>query len=381
LFNADQQVTGQLFGGFSDCANPDGEDQYGRFDVTYAKIRKWIDNFAFLRMAGGYNGLFADSDNPATESSGFLTLMLRDQGTYSGSLLVGGKKYSITGQFNDSGTASNSVSRAGLNTLTVEMALDITPGAESLSGTVTDGNWIANLLAKRANFNAKTNPAPFASKYNLVLAGGNTTDVPNGYGFATINVDSNGKAKIAGAMGDGTKLTQSVPIAPDRTLPLFAGLYSGKGVVTGWLAFNDSDPATDLDGSISWIKDPNPMAKLYPGGFSLSVSTLGEVYIPPTAGTPILDFSSGTAFFAGGNLDAPFSNDLTLSPSSKITNESANKLSMSFVLSSGLFNGSVTPPTGGRSFPFHGIVLRNNGAGYGYFLGSSESGSVRVQGQ
>jgi hypothetical protein len=381
LFDSDQLVTGQLLGGESACDDQTGEDVYGRFDVTYTKIKKWIDNFAFLRVQGAYNGLFADSGNPATQSSGFLTLTLRDQGTYSGSLSVAGKRYSIAGQFDDSGVASSTVTRAGLNPLTLQMTLHVDVGAESLSGTVSDGTWTADLLAKRAAFNAKTNPPPLASKYTLVLPGGDSIDVPNGYGFATINVDLNGKAKVGASLPDGTKFSQSIPVAPDLTLPLFANLYGGKGVADGWLTFSGGDPATDLNGSVSWIKDPVATAKFYPGGFGLSLSATGENYTPPAAGTPILDFSSGTISFAGGNLDTSFSNDVTLSSNSKITNESANKLSTSFVLSSGLFNGSATPPSGGRAFPFHGIVLRNSGVGFGYFLGSSESGSVIIEGQ
>jgi hypothetical protein len=382
LFDANHKIVGQLFGGTSACDNQSGEDVYGRLDVSYKAMRKWIDNYAFVRVQGAYNGLFADSGNPATESSGFLTLTLRDQGAYSGSVQLAGKKYSISGQFDQNGTASNNVSRSSmLNPLTIQMNLNIAPGAESLNGTVSDGTWTADLLAKRAAFNAKTNPAPFGPKYTAVFPGGNSIDAPGGYGFATINVDMNGKARVAGSLPDGSKMTQSVPIAPDLTLPLFVSLYSGKGVADGWLVFNNSDPATDLSGSVSWIKDPIATAKFYPAGFNLSVSAMGELYTPPASGAPILDFSSGTVSFADGNLDAPFSNDVTLSASSKIANESANKLSMSFVLSSGLFNGSVTPPSGGRAFPFHGIVLQNSGAGYGYFLGTSQSGSVTVEGQ
>ena len=47
LLNANLQVIGQLNGGFagpgSSCANPSAPDQYGRFDLTYPLIAKWID--------------------------------------------------------------------------------------------------------------------------------------------------------------------------------------------------------------------------------------------------------------------------------------------------------------------------------------------------
>jgi len=162
---------------------------------------------------------------------------------------------------------------------------------------------------------------------------------------------------------------------------MFANLYSGKGVICGLLTFNGSAPPTDLSGSISWIKDPIPTAKFYPAGFGMTISAIGQLYTPPASGSAILSFSSGTVSFSGGNLSADFSNDITLSGNNRVVNNSPNKLSMSFVPSTGLFSGSVTPPSGGPAVPYHGIVLMGTGVGYGYFLGSSESGSATLQGQ
>jgi hypothetical protein len=42
LFNASQQVLGQLWGGSSACDNPTGLDHYGRFDLTYNSIAQWL---------------------------------------------------------------------------------------------------------------------------------------------------------------------------------------------------------------------------------------------------------------------------------------------------------------------------------------------------
>ena len=192
-----------------------------------------------------------------------------------------------------------------------------------------------------------------------------------------MSVDANGKLKLSGSLPDGTRITQSIPVAPDRTVPLYANLYGGKGVLEGWLSFNSSTtPATDLSGPVTWIKDPQAMARFYPAGFNLDVPAMGSLY---TRLAPIIPITTGTVFFSGGNLSSDFSNDVTLSADNKIANESANKLTMNFVLSSGLFNGSVTPPSGTRGIPFHGAVLQSTGEAYGYFLGSSESGSVNLQ--
>jgi hypothetical protein len=42
LFNANQQVVGQLWGGSSGCTNLSGVDQFGRFDQTYNSIAQWL---------------------------------------------------------------------------------------------------------------------------------------------------------------------------------------------------------------------------------------------------------------------------------------------------------------------------------------------------
>jgi hypothetical protein len=305
---------------------------------------------------------------------------LRDQGSYSGSLQIAGKKYSISGQFNDSGQASNTISHSGASPLSVQLTLVTNLEAEGLTGTVGNGTWTADLLAKRAALDSRTNPAPFAAKYTIILPGANdSTLAPGGYGYAATTIDASGKLKLSGAMGDGTKITQSVTVAPDRTFPLYANLYGGKGVVQGWIAFDDSTPAQNLSGSVTWIKDPQS-AHLYPDGFLMDLAPFGGIYTPPaTRADPILALTDGTITFSGGNLAADFSNDVTLSADDKISNESPNRLTMSFVLSSGLFNGSVTPPSGMRPMPFHGAAFQGDDRGYGYFLGSTESGSVVLQ--
>jgi hypothetical protein len=92
----------------------------------------------------------------------------------------------------------------------------------------------------------------------------------------------------------------------------------------------------------------------------------------------VVNISTGTISFSGGNLASDFDNDITISQNNRVTNESANRLSMSFAPSTGRFNGSVTPPLGSRPIPYHGIVLQISGLGYGYFLGTNESGSVQL---
>lgn len=69
VFNAQHQVIGQLFGGLSSCDNTNPSlqnDDYGRFDVTFPFVRKWLmnepvappanDNFASAQVLVGDTG-------------------------------------------------------------------------------------------------------------------------------------------------------------------------------------------------------------------------------------------------------------------------------------------------------------------------------------
>jgi len=66
--------------------------------------------------------------------------------------------------------------------------------------------WEAQLLGDRAVFNSKTNPAPYAGIYTLVVPGQiDPADGPEGDGVGTLKVDSNGVASLAGTLADGDK--------------------------------------------------------------------------------------------------------------------------------------------------------------------------------
>jgi hypothetical protein len=262
-----------------------------------------------------------------------------------------------------------------MSSLTVQMALDITVGAEAVTGTIGEGTWTADLLAKRAAFNAKTNMWPYEVKYTVVLPGSGSADSPAGYSYGAASVDKSGKLKFTGSLADSTAVGQSALLAGDGSWPLYANLYGGKGVLEGWLTFDPTGGANKWTGTVRWVKEAQAKAKFYPGGFSNDLEIATSSYAPAS---PILPLTSGgTVSFSGGNV-ADFSNSITVTADNKVVNQSENRLTLSFVLPSGLFNGSVTPPDGTRARPFHGAVLQNSGVGYGYFLGTNQSGSVMV---
>jgi hypothetical protein len=64
--------------------------------------------------------------------------------------------------------------------------------------------------------------------------------------------------------------------------------------------------------------------------------------------------------------------------SSKVTNLSSNRLSLTFSLAAGTFLGSVNDPTTGRALAFSGVVFQKDNAGYGFLLGTNQSSHVLI---
>ncbi len=327
----------------------------------------------FLPVAGNYQGLFYDTNGVAQQSSGLFTATVTSKGSFSSKWLLAGKSYSLSGQFSVGGVASNSILRKGLGPLSAQLQLDLA-GGEMLSGLVSDGAWTAELIANRAVY-SKTNFAPQAGSYTLVLPGSDDAATqPGGDSYGTLTVSTIGGIKFAGVLGDGTKVSQSTIVSRAGQWPLYASLYSGNGSVLGWITFTNQ-LTDDLNGLVSWIKLAQLSAKLYPGGFTNETEAIGSMY-RFTNGVRVLNLSTGIVWLAQGNLGESFTNQVALGLDNKVTNLSSNNLSLSLTTKSGLFKGSATAPGAAKAIPFSGVVLQKQNAGFGYFLGTNQSGEV-----
>ncbi len=331
----------------------------------------------FIATKGTYNGLFFETNTVTGvlhERSGFFTLTLLDKGTYSGSLLMGRGRYPLKGQFDVAGTATAVVSSPASGPLTANLQLDLMPGADQLSGTVTASNWTAQLTADRVVF-GKTKPATlFAGKYTMIIPGRNDdAALPEGDSYGTVVVDSAGGISLLGMLADGTALAQKTTISKNGDWPLYAPLYGGVGSLLSWITITNGD----LSGAhVSWIKPAQAQAKFYPSGFTNDeFFALGSAY-RSSATNRVIAVTNGIVLFTGGNLPASITNDVTLSPANKVTGTNVNKLAFTIVQPSGLFSGTITVPGATRGVPFKGALLQDGSFGSGYFLGTNRSGRV-----
>jgi hypothetical protein len=325
---------------------------------------------------GIYNGLvLGNSVDPQT--SGDFSISVNSHQKYSGRVTVGGQHLSISGTIASGGSALSSIKRGKAGTTTVSLTFGLDDQAGKVFGTVSDADFSANLSGGINSFNTKTNPAPEAGNYTILLPGtSGDANQPAGSGYATMRVQANGSASIQGELADGTKFNDSANLTSDGAFPLYVPVYSGKGCVVGWLNFENGG-SDGLNGTVSWLKPDGIRSKSYPGGFSEQLSAMGSPYHSVKNAGDLLGNSNATLTFSGNNIDT-FSNEITLDSGNHVTNLSSNRLHLSFTLSSGKFSGSVVPPTGGKAIPFSGVVLQNNATGGGFFISDNQSGNVTI---
>jgi hypothetical protein len=320
---------------------------------------------AYTPIATTYAGLFSEPGNVELGKSGAITLNATLSGAYSGKLQLGASSYSFSGTFDPSGAATNAVNRKGASPL--GLALNISVNDNSiLTGTVTDGSWIANVQAYAAN--SKTTPTALAGQYTLVFPGTpGDSQLPAGNGYATMTLSTAGQIKMTGSLADGTKLSQSTLSTVNGQWPLYVSLYGGQGQVLGWLFLTNSG----ISGDVNWIKNAIPNAKFYPTGFETDIQVLGSIYNRSAA--PLIGFANGVVILTDGDLPGAVTNNVTVNGTSATGD---NSLALKLSGRNGMLKGTVANPFGGAKIPFNGVFLQNQNFGLGYFLGTDQSGGV-----
>ena len=319
-------------------------------------------------VTGTYYGLITKTPF-AWESSGFFQATVLPQGTFSGSVTLGGVKTAIKGAFDGDGLFSATVARKGKVPLHLDLALDLAPnGTHLLTGTVTS-DVISQISAARAAFKAKTAPYPpmplppalpaNPSYFTAYFAPPDpaTSGKPHGFGYATLAIDASGNVKLAGVLPDGTAVSQSVPLSQDFTWPLYLKAYGGKGVMLGTAVLDATQAGSDLLASVNWFKPPRAKDAVFPAGFSIENTTfLGSSYTAPAAGRVLSAFdtspnNAGSLAFADGNLTqgsihGEFSAGFTLSESNQalFTLPNPQNVTLLLVPKKGTLSGTFIHP-------------------------------------
>ena len=329
----------------------------------------------YIPASGSYTALFAEEAGVRAPSAGMLTASITRSGSYSGRVKLAGGSYSISGKMNLQCQAVTHI-KQGTNILIVSLQAD---QAGQLFGNVSENSWIAPLQGVRSgSFNSKTNPAPQAGQYTMMLHGKpNDPVLPSGHSFGSVKVSASGLVSFVGMLADGTKVSESAYLSQDGVWPFYVSLYSNTGLMQSWQTFQ-SQSETDFAGWLVWIKPANPSSRFYPNGFDYERNVFGEKYIPPVGTNSVFASSSLLVPFAYGDLPENFMNSVQIEPGSKIVNLSTNKLSMSFSTSTGIFTGTVADPVLNKTWSFTGAIMQRDNVGYGFLSGTNASSQMSV---
>jgi hypothetical protein len=81
----------------------------------------------------------------------------------------------------------------------VSLALDLAKKAGLVTGTISNGKWVAALLGDRSAY-SPANPAPQAGNYKMFMTvGAKPVDSQAGHGHATVKVNADGSLIMCGS--------------------------------------------------------------------------------------------------------------------------------------------------------------------------------------
>lgn len=225
---------------------------------------------------------------------------------------------------------------------------------------------------------------------------------PEGTGFGTLTVRTDGTVLVAATLADGTTVTGSSILGGTyyndvNRVPLFFMLYRNTGSLLGWHEISSyyngtlQPPPTEMpmsnyvNGCMSWMKIPqlSPTEKNYGYGFPTHcLEVIGEQFDSTSYANLVGSyFSSGEnnaeLFMRGGYLDEWFERTFTFHANGTATMPD-NLASFSFNRSNGRFSGSFKHASPLRTTPYQGVFLRRLYGGYGFFL--NDIGSAILSG-
>jgi hypothetical protein len=343
----------------------------------------------FPAVAGSYNGLFYPTNGVTEQASGLIAASVEgSSGGYTANIRLDGGSYSFSGAFSLAGEAQATIKRTGQLPVGVllHLNLNMSPADDQMLGTVSSGNWTSSLEAERAILNsAPALAGNFAGRYTMVIPPGSGAPerAPGGYGFATITNTPAGNSAISGHLGDSAQFSQSVAVSKEGNVPVYASLYSGQGLLLGWITFGNT-PQTP-SGTLSWIKTGGPAHTLYSGGFTnLTNAVAGSVYVPPPA-SEVLQLTNGTLTIddPGQGIQLVYTNVSVVSDVLSYPPEGnpSNALAAAFTNSTGAMTVSFHPTGAKTSITALGVVLQNHtsNAAAGWFVGTNQTGSFLLR--
>ncbi|MEN3940349.1 hypothetical protein WJU23_03570 [Prosthecobacter sp. SYSU 5D2] len=200
-------------------------------------------------MAGSYQALISSETSPY----GLLALKVSTKGAVSGKLTTSDKKtYSLKTTLDytagddpategegltETGVAINAAAIAIKGTsYTLELKFRDFADRDTLEVTVKESDATVGLAMSgfKVKTYAKGETVPTLGSYTVAFELAADVDgAPEGSGYAVAKVDAKGVMKLAGKLGDGTKITATLPNGPDNQFVFFTNPYKRDGSFFG----------------------------------------------------------------------------------------------------------------------------------------------------
>ncbi len=335
-------------------------------------------------LRGAYAGRIVAS---AVENSGAFSLKMQSNGKFRATGTLGGKAFIFTGAVDAAGAfTSEQIDPAGH---VVKLQLDLAnPAAGSLAGTVLDSaaTPVAAIAAQQTPLYTARVPSPLAGAYTLALPADTAHPepaFPQGTGFATLTVTATGRARLVGALGDGTPISAGGVISAQGEMALFIPLYRKGGFLSGQLVLRGATATQEVTGTLNWRKPATETPAWYPAAFAGDLAVEGSGFDRPPAHPKILDFpNGGRLIVTGGNVPpispAGFTID-TAHRNAVVFTPPGPRLAFTGSTFAGAFPATVASQL--RTVSFRGVVLQKQNIARGFFKGDGQTGSVKLEAQ
>ena len=364
--------------------------------VVTAEVKPSID---LASITGEFQGLLEPVSSSDAGQHGLITATIaKPIGKNQVSVMVSGKvrrasgTQSFIGRIDASGNVaftSNNLpwlNISGTNGARLTLEVVASSGGSVIEGKVTRaGVDLAELTAKRTVVPTTSQRGRYTA--GLELEEGQASGLPEGDGHATTFVSATGAAFVA-RLADGSSTSSAMKITESDDAPLFAPLYSGKGLLLGMVRFAQNESGNDVSSAgMRWFRSANLLS---PSGFKdgwptgLLLNLAAEKY-DSTKGFGLANVSGLTLNFSaeGADLVNDVSGVVTLSSKNVLTATPGSvKLSTALNATTGLITGSFTLPNAKVATKFSAVVLQKSGAATGFFINGSglqtKSGLIQI---
>lgn len=371
----------------------------------------FIANPFISSVIGTFNGLVTPQAGTATgvDTVGMLqNVRVTSTGTFTSTLRIDGLSLPVNGAFTTTGAArfgsgatrstELTLTRAGKPSLIVALSLDMN-GVNGITGTLRQrlrGADIAvsSINARRAAYSStapivSTLGAAVPKPYTLLFPSLTQSPAigaefyPQSPGYATMTVSAAGVVNFVGKLADHTIINGSADVITGNAFPLFASLYSGKGVLAGSAQLTDANSSSyDVTAAVPllWVRPIQTTSQWYPDGWSegIALDVVGARYAVPI-GTPAASVFPGlqainpnaTLSFSGGLLTSPVTFGQSISALNVVINVplSPTGPTMTITKATGLVTGSLPHTDGTRPF-YQGVIMQKGAlkGAWGYFM-------------